>query len=181
MTRTSAAHGTSSSSGPGVRSRKSARKRKGASTVLQLATGDFIRSEKEEERACDRLVFAMGGDVIRFSQSRATHQTEGIPDRRYRVKGMAFWFEVKADDGKLTRDQWRFLEAERVCGGSAGGCGTLADLRLALVGLTIGGGAGLAESLRLSVDRYALKGFRGEPRCGHSNASTTTGDERHAG
>jgi hypothetical protein len=88
-----------------------------------------VRSEKAEEQLCDDLVARIAGRdaVVRFSQARATMQTLGIPDRRYRVHGVAFWFEVKAEDGKLTTAQHAFLLAEIECGNVAS-CGTLDEL-----------------------------------------------------
>lgn len=158
MTRTSAGRGTSSPSGPGARTRRL--KRKGAATVLQLATGDFIRSEKEEQRDCRKYILKLGGQAVNFSQARASHQTQGIPDNRYRVFGMAFWWEVKAEDGQLTRDQYDFLVAERAHG-APGGCGTAADLAIALSLLPRTPEA-IAKRLWHSVETWAEKGFRGE-------------------
>lgn len=87
-------------------------------TPLELATGlvQVIRTEKEEETACDRLAADLGADIIRFSQVRHTMQTPGIPDRRYRHRGQAMWFEVKPEDGKLTAEQLEFLTREHECG-----------------------------------------------------------------
>ncbi len=137
--------------------------------------GDYVRSEREEERACDRCVLRLGGDVVRFSQSRATQQTMGISDRRYRVLRMAFWFEVKAADGKLTREQYRFLTSELECG-SLAGCGTERDLILAVGTLAGGDAPGFVAHLRAQVERWAAKGFRGE-RAAASKHSM--GDDRN--
>lgn len=81
--------------------------------------------EARVEQLCDTLVKKTRGKVIRFSQSRATRQTTGIADRIYtwpdyragmdqgfrmdwRHPGLAFWYEVKADDGEQTGPQKEF-------------------------------------------------------------------------
>lgn len=88
------------------------------------------RSEAAEEQLCDDLVARIAGTtaVVKFSQAQAAQQTRGISDRRYRVYGVAFWFEVKAEDGKLTMSQHEFLLQE-LTHGALGCCGGLADLR----------------------------------------------------
>lgn len=88
------------------------------------------RSESAEEQLCDDLVAKIAGQhaVVKFSQAQAAQQTRGISDRRYRVYGVAFWFEVKAEDGKLTMSQHEFLLQELQAGGLAC-CGTLHDLQ----------------------------------------------------
>lgn len=89
------------------------------------------RSESAEEQLCDdfiaRLTTATKKDVVQFSQAQASQQTPGVSDRRYRIYGVAFWFEVKADDGQLTKSQHEFLLQELACG-ALGTCGNLADL-----------------------------------------------------
>lgn len=99
-------------------------------TLLEIATAPTIRSEKDEEAACDNVVCRAGADrkdVVRFSQSRASRQSPGISDRRYRVRSSAFWWEVKADDGRLSDDQILFLSREMDCG-EVVGCGNEGDL-----------------------------------------------------
>ena len=170
MARTSASRRTSSPLGPGGKRLT----RKGASTVLQVATGDYILSEKEQERACDRFIQSLGGQMVRFSQARATQQTEGISDRRYRVFGLAFWFEVKAEDGKLSRAQYEFLRDEQRAGALCG-CGTAAELAIASTPLPRTPEAVGARLWRL-VDQWAAKGFRGERK-----TTITKGERRHEG
>ena len=94
-------------------------------TMLELATGAVrvMLSEKEMERACDRLAKQLGADIVTFSQPRNTMQTPGIADRRYRHRGQAVWFEVKPEDGKLSQDQLTFLRREQECGMIAGAGG----------------------------------------------------------
>jgi hypothetical protein len=88
------------------------------------------RTEKVEGALCDALVAQLSGreHVVNLSQQRASMLTEGLPDRRYRAFGVAFWWELKAEDGKLTHAQHAFLLAELTSGAPAG-CGTLQDLQ----------------------------------------------------
>ncbi len=88
------------------------------------------RSESAEEQLCDDLIAQIAGTqaVVKFSQAQAAQQTRGISDRRYRVYGVAFWFEVKAADGKLTMSQHEFLLQELQHGALAC-CGTLDELQ----------------------------------------------------
>jgi hypothetical protein len=74
--------------------------------------------EKQVEQACDKLALAMGCEIMRYSQPRATKQTPGIPDRRYRhrSRGFVFWFECKATDGKQSPAQREFQLGEEACG-----------------------------------------------------------------
>lgn len=94
------------------------------------------RSESAEEQLCDDLVAKIAGTqgVVKFSQAQAAQQTRGISDRRYRVYGVAFWFEVKAEDGKLTMSQHEFLLQELQHGALAC-CGTLDDLQHLIIKL----------------------------------------------
>lgn len=75
------------------------------------------RSEKSVEAAGDRAMAKLGFSVWRFSQSRATQQSPGIPDRRYVnvVWGIAFWWEAKREGGKQSPQQRAFeLECSSV-------------------------------------------------------------------
>lgn len=120
------------------------------------------RSETAEEQLCDDLVAQIAGRdaVVRFSQAQAAQQTRGIPDRRYRVLGYAIWFEVKAEDGKLTKSQHEFLERE-LDYGQVSCCGTLEDLRelLAFIRRT---DELVLTWCRQRVRRWAAKGYRRE-------------------
>lgn len=99
-------------------------------TLEQLATGAvcLIATERTEETECDKIIERAGGSIVKFSQPRDTMQTEGIADRRYRLRGTAFWFEVKAVDGELSAEQAQFLAQEHECGNVVA-CGTREDLR----------------------------------------------------
>lgn len=87
-----------------------------------------IDREKLVEHRGDQLMRAHGFTVIRFSQARKTMQTPGIPDRRYyrpgRVdnvlagpsRGLAPWWEAKAEDGEQSPAQREFQELVEACG-----------------------------------------------------------------
>lgn len=91
-------------------------------------------TEKDVERLCDELVEQHAGRVVRYSQPRATKQSRGIADREYFVLGARIRYEVKASDGKLSKDQLELLTAEHSTGGIAA-CGGLEELRHLLVSL----------------------------------------------
>lgn len=119
-------------------------------------------TERDVERACDALIASLGGDVIRTSPPGRTRQHVGLPDRRYRLKGRAWYFEVKRDGGKLTASQLAFLRAELACDALAL-CGTLEEL----AGLTrrIAQGvpsASLAGYCAETVEAWAARGLRRE-------------------
>lgn len=135
------------------------------------------RSESAEEQLCDDLVAQIAGTqaVVKFSQAQAAQQTRGISDRRYRVYGTAFWFEVKAEDGKLTMSQHEFLLQELQHGALAC-CGTLDDLKHLLIKLQAArdvsfaqGTQGRAEVMRHTrgwcldrIGQWAERGYRKE-------------------
>lgn len=135
------------------------------------------RSEAAEEQLCDDLVARMagGGAVVRFSQAQIAQQTRGISDRRYRILGTTLWFEVKAQDGKLTMSQYTFLLQELQHGALAC-CGTLEDLRHVLVKLQAAWEGGREHSRQRRIELlddargwcldqvgiWAAKGFRKE-------------------
>jgi hypothetical protein len=89
-----------------------------ARTVLEIARRVHARSEKDEERLADDLMAKLGYTVIRFSQARATKQTEGIPDRRYYhvERQHALWFECKAATGRQRPAQRAFQTMCEACG-----------------------------------------------------------------
>jgi hypothetical protein len=87
------------------------------------------RSEKQVEHAGDKAMAMLGFSVWRFSQSRATMQSSGIPDRRYvnAEWGFAFWWEAKRDGGKQSPHQ-RYFQVECASIGERYVCGTDVDL-----------------------------------------------------
>lgn len=61
------------------------------------------------EQACDHLMKGLGAEVQVFSVT-ARAQTVDIPDRRYYMKGVAFWCECKADKISRTEAKLKNLE-----------------------------------------------------------------------
>lgn len=90
--------------------------------------------ERDVESQCDALVERMQGRVVRYSQPRASMQSAGIADREYYILGKRIRFEVKAPDGKLSREQAELLTLEHASGGivAAGGLRELTHLIVAL-------------------------------------------------
>lgn len=86
--------------------------------------------EKDHERLGDDLMETYGFTAVRFSQARATMQTEGIPDRLYcsTTRGLAFWWEAKREDGKQRTAQREFEVTVTACG-LVYFCGTFEQLR----------------------------------------------------
>lgn len=61
---------------------------------------------------------AVGFTAVRFSQSRATHQTLGIPDRRFYcpARRVAVWWEAKTEVGHPSAGQLAFRAMCEACG-----------------------------------------------------------------
>lgn len=119
-----------------------------------------MRSEKEEHLDCDRLVIREGGARVNFSQARESEQTLGIPDARYRLGGIAFWWEVKRADGKLSKEQDEYLRAELACN-CLGGAGTADDLEPIVRAIANGDTLRLVtDLLAASVERVRERGPR---------------------
>jgi hypothetical protein len=78
-------------------------------------------TEKHVGLMCDSVATQMGWVVERYEQSRASHITEGLPDRRYvhRTLRCRVWVELKAPDGKLTEAQHQWLVTELLNDGAA--------------------------------------------------------------
>jgi hypothetical protein len=117
-------------------------------------------TERDVERACDRLIAQVGGDVIRTNPPGPTRQHIGLPDRRYRVKGRAFFVELKAPSGKITAEQLAFLRAELDCGCLAlcGGVDEVAAMVRRIVSGTQD--AALQGWCREIVEAWSAKGLR---------------------
>lgn len=105
-----------------------------ASGARVIDDAEIGRLEKEIELACDKLVRALGGIVVKFSHPGKTKQTPGIADRLYGFPRhrAALWFEVKTPTGKQRPDQRTFEEDVRACGQEYA-LGGLGDLRAWLV------------------------------------------------
>lgn len=67
-------------------------------------------TEKQVEHLGDKVMTALGFEVVRFSQARATMQSPGIPDRRYYhiAKKLSLWWEAKTVKGKQSYAQMDF-------------------------------------------------------------------------
>lgn len=114
--------------------------------------------EREVERLCDELVAQHAGRVVRYSQPRASKQTEGIADREYFVLGAKIRFECKAPDGKLSQEQLELLTLEHLSGGTV--CvGGVQELKHVLIALRHS--HALARELgKLFLDLWAARGVR---------------------
>lgn len=90
--------------------------------------------EKAHVAEGDKIVRALGGKVVSFSQPRASKQTPGIPDRRYYFERWAvvFWWEAKAEWGAQSPAQKDFQAMCEACGESYL-CGELQTLTNYLV------------------------------------------------
>ena len=77
-------------------------------------------SEKELEASIIAALRSLGCHVTKFSQPRATKQTEGIPDlyARHAAWGIRLWLEVKTHRGRVRPAQAAWHEAERAAGGT---------------------------------------------------------------
>lgn len=91
----------------------------------------LMRLEYRERRRTrrDAFIAKFGGThrIVRFSQPRATKQTLGIYDRRFRVAGVVFWWDYKREGSCLRAEQIDFGESELAYSCPVG-CGTLTDL-----------------------------------------------------
>ncbi len=88
-------------------------------TLLEIAQGKAPRSEnKVIVPVGDGFMAQLGFTAIRFSQSRATMQTPGIPDRKYynAARNVTCWWEAKAEDGKQSQVQYGFQLLAEACG-----------------------------------------------------------------
>lgn len=141
------------------------------SVTLEIATTTHVRSEKDEERLCDAFVARGGGRqrVVRFSQPRNTMQTLGVPDRRYRMSGVCFFWECKAANGKLSQEQVDFLtqEIEYGCPVGVGTCDDLVKYVNTLLGVPYGEtrrtlGCQLGLGLIATYQRPAKRAKRGK-------------------
>lgn len=77
-----------------------------------------IRDDRTEEQKCDDLIEQLRGTVYRFSVGTRA-QLPDLPDRRYYLRGIALWAEIKAPRGtaeggrdKISQGQLDFLRRE---------------------------------------------------------------------
>ena len=119
--------------------------------------------ERDVEKACDDLAMQCGYLVKRLGQRRASRVIEGLPDRRYLnlTLGVAFWFEVKAPAGQISREQYEFLTDELRCG-CLGSCGGLEELIELMRARQHFGPDTAMLTAKAQLDAWRFKGFRGE-------------------
>lgn len=68
--------------------------------------------------AGDKLMLALGFEVVSFSQKKRAKVTPGIPDRRYyhRRRRLAVWWEAKQETGRQRAAQREFQLMAEACG-----------------------------------------------------------------
>jgi hypothetical protein len=116
--------------------------------------------ESEVEKQCDRRAEAYGYTIVRLSQRRRSRIHAGLPDRRYQGKRGAFFFEVKAADGQLSREQFAFLIAE-LEGGNLASCGGVLELG-ELLSTLVKSPKDAMGVCRKHIQFWAAQGFRKE-------------------
>ncbi|WP_291165293.1 hypothetical protein [Gemmatimonas sp. UBA7669] len=123
------------------------------------------RSEAEVAFACDDFMARAGWIVERYEQRRASHITEGLPDRRYvhMARGFRVWVELKKPGGQMTRQQHAWLGVELMAGALALPVDDVAQL-LHLVNLLpkLYGHADALSYCRSVTALFAERGYRGE-------------------
>lgn len=81
-------------------------------SALEQLRDDALVAELEDDVVAegDRMMRALGFDIVRFSQKRRSKVTEGIPDRRYyhRRRRLFVWWEAKSATGRQRPDQREF-------------------------------------------------------------------------
>jgi hypothetical protein len=128
----------------------------------------------------DELAHALGWDIERYEQRRATMITEGLPDRRYvhRHKQARVWVELKRPGGKLTHHQYAWLLAEL----DAGALATVIDdvQQFAhLARLLARGGSSIMHAEALAYCRQLLDlCWRRGPRDGRADQPPRSGRRR---
>lgn len=91
---------------------------------------DELKRESDFEQDVDARLEALGFEITRLSQPRASKQTPGISDRYVRHVGrkMRIWIEIKWGRNELTPQQKRWQQTERDAGGDAIAIWTMQDL-----------------------------------------------------
>lgn len=101
-----------------------------SATSIDAPEVDEDALEKAIEHEGDKLMRALGFEVVRFSHPGKTKQTPGIADRRYyrrprvverrdgrfHVPAIALWWEAKSATGRQRPDQRLFQEMVEACG-----------------------------------------------------------------
>lgn len=119
-------------------------------------------TEADVAADCDTLAAALGWQVERYEQGRASRIKQGIPDRRYvHRRGLRVWVELKAPGGKMTADQHAWLKAELDAGGMAIAVDSVHVLRHLLTLLARDAGRGAAWAYCCEVTALvAARGYR---------------------
>jgi len=75
-------------------------------------------TEKRVEHLGDKVMTAVGFEIVRLSMPRNTMQTPGLPDRRYYhpTRRLAVWWEAKREGGKQSMVQQDFQAMVENCG-----------------------------------------------------------------
>jgi len=101
-----------------------------ASVGVPVPEIDEDALEKAIEHEGDKIMAALGFEIVRFSHPGKTKQTPGIPDRRYYrrpriversdgrfcTKALTLWWEAKSATGTQRPDQKLFQEMAEACG-----------------------------------------------------------------
>lgn len=97
------------------RAEAEARRQLGIPTPAAAEMANVDEDAHVEE--ADRLMLALGFEIVKLSQKRRSKVTEGIPDRRYyhRRRRVTLWWEAKSDVGKQRPDQRAFQEMVEAC------------------------------------------------------------------
>lgn len=74
--------------------------------------------EAEHTAEGDKLMRALGFEVVRLEQRRASKIQAGLPDRKYyhRRRRLTLWWEGKAEWGRQRPDQREFQAMAEACG-----------------------------------------------------------------
>lgn len=66
----------------------------------------------------DRVMLALGFEIVKLSQKRRSKVTEGIPDRKYyhRRRRLTLWWEGKSETGWQRPAQREFQQMAEACG-----------------------------------------------------------------
>lgn len=112
------------------------------------------------ELDCDEVIRAFPGLPAAYVQvfSHIKPEVEGIPDRRYYVRGAGLWWEVKSARDRLSRAQYEFLHREFRAGATVG-AGDAAALRAMVYGSVP---STWRESGWANVQVVLARGFRKE-------------------
>lgn len=88
----------------------------GVETPDEAAMREKLEAEHTAEG--DKLMRALGFEVVRLEQRRASKIQAGLPDRKYyhRRRRITLWWEGKAEWGRQRPDQREFQAMAEACG-----------------------------------------------------------------